>query len=232
MLARWHRKTFWSLLLAVALVLPTEPAVAASAAVTAPHRIAPAAVATTPSVTLRVRSARDSLAYSAANPTAAQKLDPIPDTSTAQGPLLKPNAPQDYQWLINLDNTGVGTGAIDNLLCHPSTNLSATAAAPLGGLLGTTFVRTNLGYPEGCMWPSIKYSTASPAISEGTFADWNTGKALPLYTTDGTTGAISGLPDSCDANGNPIPHLPGVSTPQAGTVACRYLVSVSANGYQ
>src|ERR1700687_2435814 len=102
MLARWHRKTFWCFFLAVALVLPTEPAVAASAAVTAPHRIAPTAVATTPSVTLRVRSARDSLAYSAANPTAAQKLDPIPDPRTANGHLLNPNRPQEYQLLNHL----------------------------------------------------------------------------------------------------------------------------------
>src|ERR1700716_1296138 len=160
MRARKHRNGYWLWLLAAfTLVLPAQPIVLASAAgtatskaVTAPHRAAP--VVTTPSVTLRVKSARDSLAYSAtANPSAAQKLDPIPDfRKQANGQALKPNAPKDLKWLVNLDNTGNPGGGKDSAACHPSTNPN---------------------YPLGCSWSSVKYAVASPAISEGTWSDWH-----------------------------------------------------------
>jgi hypothetical protein len=184
-------------MLAVTIVLPAQPVILASANAVTAKRIA--AVVTTSNITLRVSSARDSLAYSAKNnPTASQKGDSIPYLKSG-----KPNAPQDYQWLINLDNTGNSQGGTDSAACHPSTNPS---------------------YPQGCSWPSIRYATASPALSEGTYSDWNTTTPLPLY--DG----VNGLPDSCDPNsGNPVGHNP---VPALGTVPCRYLVSVSANGYQ
>ena len=218
MRARRHRNSYWLwMLAAVTLVLPAQPVIVASASGTAAAKAiaarAAAPVVTTPNVTLQVRSARDSLAYSAtSNPTAAQKLDPIPDLRTKPGSanFLKPNAPKDYKWLLNLDNTGNPQGGADSALCHPSTNPT---------------------YPAGCTWPSIKYATASPALSEGTWADWNNLLALPAYATDGV-GVVSGLPDSCDAStGNPVPHAPGAG-PAAGTVACKFLVSVSADGYQ
>jgi hypothetical protein len=215
---RHRSKSYWLWIVAVvAMALPATPIATASAqgvpaATKAVINKAPT-VATTPSVTLQVRSARDSLAYSSGgNPTAAQKLDPIPDLrKTSTGADLKPNAPKDYKWLINLDNTGnSGTGA-DDPMCHPSTNTS---------------------YPAGCSWPSIKYATASPVVSEGVWADWNTLLPLPSYVNDPTNG-VSGLPDTCDAtSGNPVPHLAADNSAAPGTVACRYLVSVTANGYQ
>ena len=215
-----RRMSYWLWVLAVvALALPAQPIVMASASTKGAAALAAvsvkalAAVATTPSVTLQVRSARDSLAYSKdGNPTAAQKLDPIPDLRKAvQGTAdLKPNAPKDYKWLINLDNTGNTGGGKDDPACHPSSNPN---------------------YPTGCSWPSIRYGVASPAISEGTYADWNMMTALPAYVTDAT--GASGLPDSCDpTTGNPVPHATGSPTGPVGTVACRYLVSVTANGYQ
>jgi hypothetical protein len=216
MRARRHRKSYWLWILAlVALALPAQPIITASAqapaATKAVTRKAPT-VATTSSVTLQVRSSRDSLAYSASNPTAAQKLDPIPDLrKTASGADLKPNAPKDYHWLVNLDNTGSSGAGTDDPLCHPSTNPS---------------------YPQGCAWPSIRYAVASPVLTEGTWADWNTSLPLPTYANDPTAG-VSGLPDSCDpTSGNPVPHAAGMTTTPAGTVPCRYLVSVTANGYQ
>jgi hypothetical protein len=107
-----------------------------------------------------------------------------------------------YKWLINLDNTGTPQGGQDSAACHPSTNTS---------------------YPTGCYWPSIRYAVASPALTEGTQQDWSMATALPAY--DG----VNGLPDQCDGNGNPIP---AGTTPAAPPVACRYLVSVTADGYQ
>src|ERR1700694_1501682 len=130
MRARRHRNSYWLwMLAAVTLVLPAQPVIVASASGTAAAKAiaarAAAPVVTTTNVTLQVKSARDSLAYSAtSNPTASQKLDPIPDLRTKPGSanFLKPNAPKDYKWLLNLDNTGNPQGGADSAACHPSTN--------------------------------------------------------------------------------------------------------------
>jgi hypothetical protein len=119
----------------------------------------------------------------------------------------RPGAPKalqnirNYKWLINLDNTGNSGNGKDDPLCHPSTNVN---------------------YPAGCSWPSIRYAVASPALTEGTQADWRTN--LPLPTYDG----VRGLPDNCDANGNPILPVSAIGA----MYPCRYLVSVTADGYQ
>jgi hypothetical protein len=110
---------------------------------------------------------------------------------------------RNYKWLINLDNTGQPAGGKDDPKCHPSTNVN---------------------YPTGCYWPSIRYAVASPAVSEGTQSDWNGGSngALPTYN------GVKGLPDNCDANGDPLPFARSV----LAVNPCRYLVSVTADGYQ
>ena len=124
-----------------------------------------------------------------------------------------------YRWLLNLDNTGDPYGAQSDLYCHPSSNIKSGAPVPAGGVLNVTYVITPDGYPQSCQWPSVRYAVASPALSEGTQADWN--PALPL-PAGGTLGAVggTGLPTNC-------PVLPAEPVK-----ACRYLVTVMANGYQ
>jgi hypothetical protein len=156
--------------------------------------------------------AAPAVTFAAVPPTSSVKLQ-VQSARKSASPA--PNAPKalqnitDYKWLINLDNTGKSEQGKDNPLCHPSTN---KVGAP-----------TPKGYPDGCYWPSIRYAVASPAISEGTQSDWSSSKALPTF--DGTRG----LPDKCDGNGYPIKgNNPAALTAQP----CKYLVSVTANGYQ
>ena len=147
---------------------------------------------------------------------------------SSQGP-KKGSPVTQYHWLLNLDNTGDPYTAQQALYCHPSTNVVATASTPVGD--HGTYVATVGGYPNGCEWPSVRYAVASPALSEGTQADWNNfipgtsacnssggascPKALPAFnTTYGT-----GLPNNC----------PTIAQP---TKACRYLITITANGYQ
>src|ERR1700694_1614681 len=89
---------------------------------------------------------------------------------SSQGP-KKGSSVTQYHWLLNLDNTGDPYTAQQALYCHPSTNKAATSGTPVGDY--GTFVVTVGGYPNGCEWPSVRYAVASPAISEGTQADWN-----------------------------------------------------------
>src|SRR6202165_1631079 len=89
---------------------------------------------------------------------------------SSQGP-KKGSAVTQYHWLLNLDNTGDPYTAQQALYCHPSTNVVATASTPVGD--HGTYVATVGGYPNGCEWPSVRYAVASPALSEGTQADWN-----------------------------------------------------------
>jgi len=154
---------------------------------------------TTTSVTLDVRSSTDSLSKA---PGAPKHNDPV--TS--------------YRWLINLDNTGDPYGAKSDLYCHPSSNIAQGSTPPTGGVLNVTYVVTTSGYPEGCQWPSIRYAVASPALTEGTQADWN--KALPLPAGGDLGSTTRGLPTNCPA----LPAEP--------VKACKYLVTVMANGYQ
>jgi len=168
---------------------------ASSAAAVAP----PGAAAYTNTVFLDVRTARASL--------------------SSRGPGANQAIPA-YHWLLNLDNTGDPASALSDLYCHPSTNVTpATATAlhldPLKN--GRTYVTTASGYPQGCEWPSIRYAQASPVLSEGTEADWNRAKALPV---GGTLGLTTGLPNNCPTVAQPINN------------PCRYLLSVTANGYQ
>ncbi len=136
---------------------------------------------------------------------------------TPHGP--KQNQPiTNYKWLLNLDNTGDPAAAQSDLYCHPSSNITLTGVAPAGGTLNTTYVRTQAGYPQGCEWPSIRTAVASPVLSEGTQADWNTTKALPAGGTYGDP-TVTGLPNNCPTYVEP-------------TKPCRYLLSVTADGYQ
>src|ERR1700730_15865925 len=149
-------------------------------------------------VTLDVRASRNSLSTA---PNAPDANDPI--TS--------------YRWLLNLDNTGDPYAANSKLYCHPSSNLAQGSIPPAGSILGTTYVVTTLGYPQGCEWPSVRYAVASPALSEGTDFDWNISKALPV---GGTLGDLTpGLPVNCPTVAEPIK-------------ACRYLLTVMSDGYQ
>jgi hypothetical protein len=144
----------------------------------------------------------------AATPTSSIKLNVTTayTSRSSHGP-KKGAAVTQFKWLLNLDNTGdphqSNLANGDSTLCHPATG-SATQPG------SSTF-------PQGCNWPSIHQASASPVLSTGTEADWNAGTPLPLY--DGT----HGLPDKCDSSGNPA---------AAGTQACKYLVSVTAAGYQ
>jgi hypothetical protein len=113
-----------------------------------------------------------------------------------------------YKWLLNLDNTGnahqSNLPGNDSTACHPSSNPN---------------------YPKGCAWPSIHVASASPVLSQGTNADWNSGKSLPVG--NGTTG----LPSQCDVMGNPVTPANPLQAGDPGQ-ACKYLVSVLADGYQ
>jgi hypothetical protein len=125
------------------------------------------------------------------------------DSLSPKGPRRLANVPR-FRWLLNLDNTGdahqpdpapaPNQAPGDNHLCHPSTDPA---------------------YPQNCNWPSVRYAVASPVLSEGTDADWNPNKALPVYN------AISnrGLPNNCPTTTQP-------------TKACKYVLSVMADGYQ
>jgi hypothetical protein len=170
----------------VASIAVAQPAAAAV-------QPAPAAIAPTSQVTLDVLTAYDSKAKN--------------------GP-KRNDAVVTYKWLLNLDNTGDPHGAQSDLYCHPSSNIAKGAATP-PGTLGTNYVITNQGYPEGCEWSSIRYAVASPVLSEGTQADWS--PKLPLPVFDPIT--RRGLPNNCPTVAEPIK-------------ACRYLVSVTANGYE
>jgi hypothetical protein len=145
-------------------------------------------------------------ALAARHDTSSIKLQVQSSRNSLSG---QPNAPKalapirNYHWLINLDNTGNSANGKDDPLCHPSSNPN---------------------YPVGCTWPSIRYAVASPAISEGTAADWNNRSTGALPSYDGT----KGLPDNCDANGNPVPR----TWTAAPDHPCRFLVSVTADGYQ
>ncbi len=102
-----------------------------------------------------------------------------------------------YKWILNLDNTGDPNQANGDAMCHPSTNLN---------------------YPQGCNWPSIRYQVPSPLISEGTQLDWNATSNGFLPVWNAQTGR--GLKYNCAPVGQLTP------------VPCRYLVSVMADGYQ
>ena len=142
----------------------------------------PSAAVSTNSITLDVRASRNSLATTHDAPKANQ-------------PITK------YRWLLNLDNTGTPYSSNSNLYCHPSSNLAQGATPPANGVLGVTFVVTAAGYPQGCEWPSVRYAVASPAVSEGTEADWNASKSLPV---GGTFGAVTGLANNCPTIADPI----------------------------
>jgi hypothetical protein len=157
-----------------------------------------AAASTTSAVTIDVRSASNSL---------------TPRGARANAPITQ------FSWLLNLDNTGDPATGANDIYCHPSTNHPVSPSFPTAGNYGT-YVVTTSGYPQGCEWPSIRYAVASPVISEGTQADWNTTKALPTLATGCTYGKNTGcLPDNCPTVANPVNP-------------CRYLVTLSANGYQ
>jgi hypothetical protein len=175
--------------------------------------ILPSSPITSATATARTLAARTLAAPAvslAAPPTSSVKLQVQSARKSASPAANAPKALQNignYKWLINLDNTGKSEQGKDNPLCHPSTN---KVGAP-----------TPNGYPQGCYWPSIRYAVASPTLSEGTQTEWNRTTALPTF--DGTRG----LPDKCDGNGNPIKGNSAI-TP----IPCKYLVSVTADGYQ
>jgi hypothetical protein len=137
-------------------------------------------------------------------------LSTAPGAPKANQPIPK------YRWLLNLDNTGSPYAANSKLYCHPSSNIAQGATPPAGGTLGVTYVVTAQGYPQGCEWPSVRYALASPAVSEGTNVDWNTTTPLPV---GGTFGVDTGLANNCPTIAEPVK-------------ACRYLLTVMADGYQ
>ena len=159
--------------------------------------VAPATITT---IFIDVRSARDSL--------------------SSKGPRQNQSVTT-YRWLLNYDTTGDPSYGQDSLYCHPSSNVTSDQATalhlPATGL-GVTYVITTTGYPQGCYWPSIKYATASPALSEGTQVDWSTGTALPVGGIFGAMG-VTGLPTNCPTVAQPIKP-------------CKYLVTVESNGYE
>src|SRR3984893_14664872 len=196
------RKRWWLGLIAAVAVILPTLTITTATART----LVPALNAAAPALAAAVAPA------AAPAPTSSVKIRVQAGRTSASPAPSAPKAMQnvgDYRWLINLDNTGKSEQGKDNPICHPSTNRPG--------------VQPPNGYPQGCYWPSIKYAVASPAISEGTQSDWNVTKPLPTF--DGTRG----LPDKCDGAGNPIKgNSPALLTAQP----CKYLVSVTANGYQ
>lgn len=194
-----HRRSTlnrWLTHIAISSVIASA---AFSSALPVAHASTPHAAALVPTtgVFLNVYASRDSLAPSGPRAGAAV-------TS--------------YRWLLNLDNTGEEGGGKDSLYCHPSSNIRNGATPPAGGVLGTTYVVTPNGYPEGCYWTSISYANASPILSEGTQADWGSAPShgLPL---GGDAWKGRGLPTNCP-------------TSLEQTHPCRFLVTVEANGYE
>jgi hypothetical protein len=170
------------------------------------------------------------LSYAVAQPAyAAQPQPPVSATNAVTLNVLtavnsiapagpRQGAPvKSYRWLLNLDNTGDPYGLAGALYCHPSSNIATGATPPAGGIVNVTYVVTQNGYPQGCEWPSIRYAVASPALSEGTQADWNPTLPLPAGGTFGS--ATAGLPTNCPTIAEPVK-------------ACKYLVTVMADGYQ
>ena len=142
----------------------------------------------------------------ALTPTLYLKVDSARASTISGGP-TKGQAITKYNWLINLDNTGDPT--------QPS-NQAIKFNLPGGDICHPATVTSPNGDPffndpapgkqfgTGCQWPSIHRADSPPVVTEGTEADWSTSLALPAAT--GPTGR--GL-------------QPG-----------KYLVSVTANGYQ
>ena len=128
-----------------------------------------------------------------------------------------------FKWLIQEDTTGdpqqsllLGNPAL--LPHYASFAAGSTVTTVVNGQpvnvdpchpVSTDIPNGNLDFPNGCNWPSIHSMNAAPVISEGDQTNWN--KVLTLPVDDG--------------HGHGLP---------AGTSAHpkRYLVSVTANGYQ
>ena len=131
-----------------------------------------------------------------------------------QGPSKNDPVTQ-FKWLLNQDNTGSVTLGPDGKTpidaevakCHPITSTFPNGNkhypnAPDG--TGGPILADGSPNPAACNWPSIHNMTSSPVVSNGTQVDWNPSTPIPLY--DAATGR--GLKDG------------------------KYLVSVTANGYQ
>ena len=119
-----------------------------------------------------------------------------------------------FKWLLNKDNTGGVTMAADGKTpivaettkCHPitSTFKNGNPNYPYGADGSGPLLIDGSPNPAACSWPSVHNITSSPVVSTGNDNDWNAVTALPKYVP--TT--KRGLPDG------------------------KYLVSVTANGYQ
>ena len=95
--------------------------------------------------------------------------------------------------------------------CHPITSTFPTGNPNYpNGADGNPILADGSPNPAACNWPSVHNITSSPVISEGTQADWNSnptaGTPVPIPLLDSSTGR--GLKDG------------------------KYLVSVTANGFQ
>jgi hypothetical protein len=129
-----------------------------------------------------------------------------------QGPSKNDPVPQ-FKWLLNKDNTGsVTLGpdgktpiASETTKCHPitSTNPDGNPNYPNPVAGGGPILSDGSPNPAACNWPSIHNITSSPVVSQGNQTDWSPTTPIPLRGADGR-----GLPDG------------------------KYLVSVTANGYQ
>jgi hypothetical protein len=130
-----------------------------------------------------------------------------------EGPSKNDPVPH-YKWLLNQDNTGSVTMQADGKTpiaaevtkCHPitSTWTNGNKNYPNGIDGSGPILADGSPNPAACNWPSIHNITSSPVVSNGTDADWGPSTQIPFYSP--ATGR--GLQDG------------------------KYLVSVTANGYQ
>jgi hypothetical protein len=189
----------------------SQPTAATTTAAVAPNGITVASVvalngsgtgAPTNALAIHVQASRDSLAPT--GPRAGA------DVTT-------------FKWLIQEDTTGdpqqsVLLGDPASLPDYLTFAAGATVTTVVNGQtvnvdpchpVSTDIPNGNLDFPNGCTWPSIHSMNAAPVVSEGDQTNWSTALTLPA-----DDGAGHGL--------------------QAGTAAHpkRYLVSVTADGYQ
>ena len=118
-----------------------------------------------------------------------------------------------YKWLLNQDNTGSVTLGPDGKTpiaaevkkCHPITSTFPNGNPNYpNGPDGSPILSDGSPNPAACNWPSIHNITSSPVVSEGSQNDWGPQTPIPFFSS--ATGR--GLKDG------------------------RYLISVTANGYQ
>ena len=129
-----------------------------------------------------------------------------------QGPSKNDTVPA-FKWLVNQDNTGGVTLGADGRTpiasevtkCHPITSTFPNGNPNYpNGPDGAPILADGSPNPAACNWPSIHNITSSPVVSAGTQMDWNPTTAIPLFD----------------------------STTQRGLKDGKYLVSVTANGFQ